>query len=426
MNQAQENARLPELRTKLIQQLNESQLNGRAIMAFARAVSAVEIDPGQTLIKQHEKDPHIYFLLEGKIEVFLDEDGRERRLGERNAPSMIGEIAYFNKTPASATVKISNDAPGVLLSLSHKDFGDILEEFPDVRQNLARIGEMRIIAQYNGFVEYHMFMEMIGWLRDRFAINRGYAADVEDALKIKLLPLLNGQDKILEVGDGPGVVSELIHENRVDFLDILHLQVNDLQGAIYNPLVAKPSDLEKAFNLKESFQCIISLQVFNNLQTSQLTPQLELCHRLLKPGGYLVMIKASLLDVHYGQGTGDAYLIFGELERLLERTWPDKVSGHTVVETTFDDADLEPIMLWGPEFSKMAKDGQLPIPENVIPEERVVLEELLSQAKRGIFDPDALHFEWLALRANLAGFHLVANRENPENKFYFHIYQRMA
>jgi len=266
---------------------------------------------------------------------------------------------------------------------------------------------------------------LIGNIHDRFAISRAYASDLDDALKISLLPKLNMNDKVLEVGDGPGVVCEMITSDAPDLKNLLHIQATDLEGAVYQPLVPRSSDLSRAMELQESFQCIIALQVFNNLTISDLEPQLKLAHRLIQPDGWLLLVKAALLEVRHPSDAGDALLIFEELESLVEEIWPNTIKGRTLVETTFDDADLEPLMMWNQDFTRIVRERKLSVPESIGQEEKVLLDELLSQIRLGTFDPDQIHFEWLALKAREAGFHLEEIHENPESKFYFHLYKRL-
>ena len=425
MSIVRDGTRISELRTRLLQYLNESGLNGRAIMAIARDVSALKLEPGHTLLKQHERDFFIYFMMEGKIDVFLEDGDGQTKIGQRGAVTMLGEIAYFNNTPATATVKISDDGPAVMLMLTHKQFGKILDHFPDIKQSLARIGDQRVLAQYNGFIHYPRFREMIGRLKDRFAISRAFASDLDNALKIHLYPLLNKTDRIMDVGDGPGVVSELICADWPELEAHLYLQSSDLEGAVYNPLVPRASDLSKATPRDEKFQCIIALQVFNNMPISELEPQLKLAQSMLKKNGLLVLIKAALLDVRHPSDAGDALLIFEELEGLVDKVWPGIMAGHTLVETTFDDADLEPIMLWNQDFSALIQAGSITVPDTVSSEEKVLLDELFKQNRQGYFDPDAIHFEWLALKVRETGFKLEKVDENPENKFYFHVYRNL-
>ena len=426
MKMLRDDARISELRTRLLHYLNNSGLNGRAIMAIAKDVSALKLDPGHTLLTQHERDYFIYFMMEGKIDVFIEEEGKEVLIGQRESVTMLGEIAYFNNTPATATVRISQDGPAVLLMLTHKQFAKILDRFPDIRQSLARIGDQRVLAQYNGFIHYPMFRELIGSLKDRFAISRAFASDLDNALQIHLYPKLKGDDKILEVGDGPGVVSELIANDKPEIAEQLYLQADDLESAVFNPLVPKFSDLGRAEKLHEKFQCILALQVFNNLKIIDLEPQLRLAYRLLNKKGLLILIKASLVEVRHPSDAGDALLIFEEMEQLVEKVWPGCIVGHTLVETNFDDADLEPIMTWNQDFSDLVRSKGLTVPEEIGQEEKVLLDELLKQVRKGTFDPDQIHFEWLALKAREAGFILETVEENPDNKFHFHIYRRKS
>ncbi|MEE8396721.1 MAG: cyclic nucleotide-binding domain-containing protein [bacterium] len=424
MDYLEDKSRIAALRTELIAYLNASRIDGRAILAITRHARVIAVPPGEFIIRQDERDPHIYFMMDGETHVSLVEGGVTIDLGERSGKTMLGEIAFFNDTPPTATVKVIGDQPAILFQLTHEAFREVLERFPGIRATLVHIGDLRVISQYNGFIPYTMFMDLIGGRKDRFAVNRAFAADVDFAIGKTLLPLLDREASILDVGDGPGVLSEIITENEPERGNHLFIQATELEKAIFDPLEPRASDLSRAEKLAQTFDAIVALQVFNLAGPEELPHQFRLAAKLLADDGILFVIRSNLLDLRHPSGTGDSFLIFTALEELVAKVWPGPTAEKPLVETTFTDADLEPLMEWNRDFCEMAAEGKLAIPENVADEEEALLGFLLDQAKKHIFNPDELHFRWLVWKATEHGFKLEKSEKNLDIGFYYQMYRK--
>ncbi|HEX9841572.1 MAG TPA: cyclic nucleotide-binding domain-containing protein, partial [bacterium] len=210
-------------RTALMHFLNEFGLDATAIMSMARRTEPLLYEPGEVVLAQGAYDQYIYFLVNGEIVISLSQQDRNEVLGERTAVTLLGEISYFNGTPATATVAVKKGSPATFLRLSYDEFTDVLETYPQIKPTLARIGEMRVIAQMDGFTSFDRFMDMIGHKRDRLAVNRALFPHLEDTVTFRLLPRLNEHSRILEVGDGPGIICEVMKEHRKGVSDNLFL-----------------------------------------------------------------------------------------------------------------------------------------------------------------------------------------------------------
>lgn len=423
MKKLDDSPELQQFRTEMIQFLNEFGLNGMAILAMARIADGYSYAPGEEIVRENEHSRHIYFLMSGSAQIRVEGDRRGSSAGTREAVTMLGEIAYFNDTPATATATVAGKAPAVVFRLGYDDFSEILERFPDARGTLARIGEMRMIRHLHGFIAYRRFMDMIGWPKDRFAVNRAFAKDLDDTVNLVFKPLLKKNSRILEVGDGPGLVSEMLHGSTPDLLDRLFLQATHLESAIADPLVAQPSDFTRAQDLDEKFDAIIALQVFNIVSRHAVEGQFDIARGLLNKGGFLLAAKSQLLDITHDFGAS-GNLIFNALEELVESTWPGAIGAKNLIETSFLDADLDPIMEWNKAFCGAVTAGELSVPQGTNEEDRVMLELLLEQAARQIFDPEDLHYRWLEWKAHERGFKVLRCEKHEESAFFFHLLQK--
>ncbi|MCZ6627915.1 MAG: cyclic nucleotide-binding domain-containing protein [SAR324 cluster bacterium] len=412
-----------EYRATLIQFLNEYNLNGMAILAMAREVVPYSYAPGEFILKQDEQSQFICFLLSGKVRILLKDKGRPKSVGTLEPVTMLGEIAYFNSTPASATVKVEGKTPAVVFRISYSSFTMVLERFPDVRATLSRIGDMRVLKHFHGFISYRKFMEMIGWRKDRFAVNRAFSQDLDFALGRVFRPAIKKNAKILEVGDGPGLVAELLYDSEPKILDNLSIQATYLEEAITNALTPQPSDFSRAHGLEERFDAIVALQVFNVVSRHAVEEQFQIAHSLLKNGGVLFAVKLQLLDIRHDSGTSGS-LIFNALEELVEYTWPGAIGTKNLIETSFIDADLDPIMEWNKAFCRKAVAGKLKIPKSSSHEDRVMLNLLLKQVDSGLFDPEDLHYQWLGWKAEQYGFKSEASEKNTETAFFYQLLRK--
>lgn len=88
-----------------------------------------EFNDGESIIEQNDSDNDIYFIISGKVEIFVN----DRLVAERKAPNYIGEMSLVNpKETRSATVK----AKGKVVLLRVKE--NVFVEFANVNPMLWR------------------------------------------------------------------------------------------------------------------------------------------------------------------------------------------------------------------------------------------------------------------------------------------------
>jgi len=411
-------------REVLMKYLNDLSLDGAAILGLSRRAEVVRVESGEAVLTQGQRVPYVYFLLQGRVEVRLNIEGTERPFWEREAICLLGEIAYFNQTPATATVVVAGDQPAVFCRLHYDRFGTILDTHPDVKRVLERIGDLRLISQNNGFVSYLAFMEFIGWRRDRFALNRALFAHLETTVVTLLLPRLGLDDRILEVGDGPGVLCELLHELQPTTLDQLYLLANQLEDAIADPHVPHPSDFSRARWVPEKFQVVLALQVFNMVAPAAVDQQFRAAHDLLLPGGMLMVVKMRLFNISYDGAQFDPHRFYETLEGLVDRHWPQARQGRPLIQMSFSDADLDPLMTWNEAVCAAVAAGEIALPDGLDGEGRVLLENLLGQCRVQVFDPDDLHYRWLMWKAETHGFKPWRAQHHSDIGYFYQIYEK--
>jgi predicted nucleotide-binding protein len=100
--------------------------------ALAKVVSLRQLEAGTELIAQHKSDSDLYFILSGKVEVFVN----GRLVSTRTNGCHVGEMALIDPTaPRSATVKVTTET--VVAQVSEAKFTPIAEKFPKLWRCLA-------------------------------------------------------------------------------------------------------------------------------------------------------------------------------------------------------------------------------------------------------------------------------------------------
>jgi CRP-like cAMP-binding protein len=102
------------------------------------------IGEGLALVQAGEEDRAIYFLTEGTVGVRLPRD--EGAFKSIDAPSVLGELAFFDAYPRSATLDAQTDVE--VVRLDEAAFDRLLADAPDLAnamlRDLARILALRL------------------------------------------------------------------------------------------------------------------------------------------------------------------------------------------------------------------------------------------------------------------------------------------
>jgi CRP-like cAMP-binding protein len=107
-----------------------------AISHLASAADEVTVDAGHTLIRQGHHHQEMYILESGSATVEID--GAE--VATIPAGEFVGELSYFNRGAASATVKTAETS--TVLVIPYNRFEQILEDNPKfVRAIAAELAE---------------------------------------------------------------------------------------------------------------------------------------------------------------------------------------------------------------------------------------------------------------------------------------------
>lgn len=103
------------------------------------------------VVKQGDAGDAFFMVSEGKLEVFVEEDGKSRQLATLEPGAFFGEIAALLGETRSATVKAAS--PVTLMRFEMPQVKGIIADYPAVRQVLVRLalkrGEENLSAELN-------------------------------------------------------------------------------------------------------------------------------------------------------------------------------------------------------------------------------------------------------------------------------------
>ncbi|KAI9340012.1 hypothetical protein BDR26DRAFT_1007728 [Obelidium mucronatum] len=100
---------------------------------IAQKLNVCHFIPGDYVVKQGDTGVDMFFILSGKVDVFVD----GRKVVSLDDGAYIGEVALIMHTLRTATVQAV--APSVLYRLKKRDFEDILADFSDMKKNIDEL-----------------------------------------------------------------------------------------------------------------------------------------------------------------------------------------------------------------------------------------------------------------------------------------------
>lgn len=90
--------------------------------------SLIYLSPNDVLIKEGETSNHLYWIMEGQFKVTTKVKNLRVEVNQLGPGDLIGELAFIDQKPRSATVTAITDAQ--VIRLEYDEFKDMLEESP--------------------------------------------------------------------------------------------------------------------------------------------------------------------------------------------------------------------------------------------------------------------------------------------------------
>ncbi len=97
----------------------------------------VELAGGEVLFREGDVDDGVYFVLSGRLRTTVNDEGRQRAIGEITRGETVGEMAVLTGEARSATVTALRDT--VLAHADHQAFEQLWRNHPEIPLHMARV-----------------------------------------------------------------------------------------------------------------------------------------------------------------------------------------------------------------------------------------------------------------------------------------------
>jgi CRP/FNR family cyclic AMP-dependent transcriptional regulator len=125
-----------------------SSLDKNALWPLANLTTLQHYQPGEILIKEHDKPSGIFIILKGKVEVLRTlEQNREFIITELGPGQILGEISVIDKLPTTASVRALEEVDCIFISAW--DFNAQIHAYPEIGLQLLPVltGRLRIMHE---------------------------------------------------------------------------------------------------------------------------------------------------------------------------------------------------------------------------------------------------------------------------------------
>ncbi len=92
---------------------------------------------GTVLMREGEVGSNAYLVLEGRLTVEREMDGKRIIIGNISPVDIVGELAILDEMPRSATVKVAEDAR--LIELNKHRMKTIIRRYPDIAEVVMKL-----------------------------------------------------------------------------------------------------------------------------------------------------------------------------------------------------------------------------------------------------------------------------------------------
>lgn len=110
-------------------------LPAELLLKLAHLFCLVNFAPGEAVIWENERNDDVYFLIEGKLEVWVTREGQPLKIGLIQPGEVFGEIAFFTEDPRYATVRAVE--PSRCFVLTDTDLQLMAFEHPTILMQMA-------------------------------------------------------------------------------------------------------------------------------------------------------------------------------------------------------------------------------------------------------------------------------------------------
>jgi ABC-type lipoprotein export system ATPase subunit/CRP-like cAMP-binding protein len=121
-----------------------SVLSQDQLVELKRRVEPRRCDPGETVIRQGDTGHEFYVVVDGQLNILVDQPGGGQLLVNRLGPGeYFGEMALLGKGFRRATVRVDPTLPATIIPIDQTSFAKLIDDSPELLQNLSETIEKR-------------------------------------------------------------------------------------------------------------------------------------------------------------------------------------------------------------------------------------------------------------------------------------------
>jgi len=110
--------------------------NNEEISALINKLKYVSIDENKHIIKDNQKNDTLYFVIEGKLNCYIEKDGAKISIGKIFPGEYVGEVSMLDN--GNATSSVITETPCIFYSLNKTSFNELEKEQPIIAGKVLR------------------------------------------------------------------------------------------------------------------------------------------------------------------------------------------------------------------------------------------------------------------------------------------------
>ena len=124
-------------------------LNHTQMLDVTHHLKHMEISSGDTIIQKGQHIDDFFIVVRGQVEIVLAGLRRHEAAPQHlGAGEFFGEVELIRGSDSIADVRATSDGPVELVTLSHKDFSEMLASSPATEESLSQIAQSRLANKH--------------------------------------------------------------------------------------------------------------------------------------------------------------------------------------------------------------------------------------------------------------------------------------
>ncbi len=107
----------------------------------SQGIASLHFEIGDIIFYEGDIGDHLYIIVKGEVEVVKNEEGQEKKLATIKEGEFFGEMSLLNEKRRNATIRCTQ--PADILAIRKSDFGVLIANFPQLKDQIKGIEEKR-------------------------------------------------------------------------------------------------------------------------------------------------------------------------------------------------------------------------------------------------------------------------------------------